>query len=165
MSGIRKKSVIFALILIFIFIIILFGNKIRPKTVVSDNPVGQIKKVSANNVVQNDKIEKMRFQRNNDRREIISKLSDTVNNAAADEISRQDASKKINEIYDNSLKESLCEDLIKLKGYKNALVYINLNSVDVFVCSENMSENDIIIIHDIILNKTSINNIKIVAVE
>lgn len=165
MIVIRKKYIILAIIVIFVTVVMLFGSKIKQKTVLSDYPIGQLKKVSANNVVHIDKFADMRASRDKIRKDVVSKLNDTVNNAAADDTSRGNASQKISEIYDCQLKENECEEMIKLKGYKDVLVSICENSVDVSVVADDLTQNDIVIIQDIIINKTSNNNIKIVAVK
>lgn len=164
MFVIKKKHFIAFIIVIFAVITILFSTKNDFKKSSADYPVGQVKKVSGEGVIKSSKFDELRKERENARKDVIENLNDVINNAAADITSRHNASDKINEICDLSLKENVCEELIKLKGYSDVIVFIDKDSVNVYVDTENLKSEDVIIIKDIITDKTNNNNIKIVAV-
>lgn len=161
---IRKKYFFIFIITIFAIITVLFGTNNDNKKSTVDYSVGQVKKVSGEGVVKKSKFDELRNERDNTRKNVIESLNDVINNAAADTTSRQNASDKINEICDLSLKENVCEELIKIKGYKDVIVFIDKDSVNVSVDIENLKSEDVTIIKDIITDKTNNNNIKIVAV-
>ena len=161
---IRKKYFFIFIITIFAIITVLFGTNNDNKKSTVDYSVGQVKKVSGEGVVKKSKFDELRNERDNTRKNVIESLNDVINNAAADTTSRQNASDKIKEICDLSLKENVCEELIKIKGYKDVIVFIDKDSVNVSVDIENLKSEDVTIIKDIITDKTNNNNIKIVAV-
>ena len=139
---IRKKYFFIFIITIFAIITVLFGTNNDNKKSTVDYSVGQVKKVSGEGVVKKSKFDELRNERDNTRKNVIESLNDVINNAAADTTSRQNASDKINEICDLSLKENVCEELIKIKGYKDVIVFIDKDSVNVSVDIENLKSED-----------------------
>ena len=86
MIVVRKKYIIFSLIAFFALIVVFFGSYINSDFASNDYPIGQVQKVSTNTVNKSNVFEQIRVERENKRKEIISKLNDTINNVAIDEI-------------------------------------------------------------------------------
>lgn len=116
---------------------------------------------------ENDYFSESRLSRQKARDEAISILKQTTDNESASEKDKTEASKQITVLADNTVKEARIESLIKAKGYKDCVVFINENDVNVIVAGAGESEfsaGDASKIKDIVISETSLtaNNIKIV---
>lgn len=97
-----------------------------------------------------------RLSRQKARDEAISILKQTAESSAADAKAKEEANQQISALADNSVKESRIESLIKAKGYKEAVVFLNQDGVSVIVASpaNGLSAADAAKIRDIVLGET-----------
>ncbi len=129
-------------------------------------PIGSTVLVSGENIRQSE-FDNIKSKKAKDREQAIKILNDIINNSAASEKSRTEAADKVNKIADVSVKESDAESIIISKGYKDAIVYITDNAINVTVKADKLNQNDISKIRDVVSEQTNNanNNIKIVAVD
>ena len=105
-----------------------------------------------------------KMEKENARSKALEILNQTATNESFDEETRKNAQNKILDLASNSEKEAIIENIAVAKGYEYISVYIDGESVDVIVEKKDFSENDVLIIKDIITEQLNIgpNNIKIV---
>ena len=77
-----------------------------------------------------------------------------INSNKIDDNQKQDFAKGILEIQQRIEKESAAEDMIKAKGFKEAYVRIDDETVDVVVQSDDLTEQQAAQIEDIVKRKT-----------
>ena len=91
--------------------------------------------------------------------------------AAADEKATQEAideaNKKTQQIAADTLTESTIENLVKAKGYKDCVAFINSNSVSVVISAtgEGLQNSDIAKVKDIVMEETGLSADKIKIME
>ena len=81
-------------------------------------------------------------------------LTEMINSNKIDDSQKQDFAKGILEIQQRIEKESAAEDMIKAKGFKEAYVRIDDETVDVVVQSDDLNEQQAAQIEDIVKRKT-----------
>lgn len=120
-----------------------------------------------NATITNSYFAEAKISRETSRSQAIETLTAIVDNQNADAESKSTAQKKIIELATATDKENTCENLIKAKGYQEAVVFINGGVVNVTVKTEGLSQTDSAKIQEIITSQTSIStkNIKIVEVK
>ena len=131
-------------------------------------PIGEAKLVSASPVTDaenDDYFKKTRINRETQRAAGIDLLNETINNTSSSPESKKQAEDKLASLSDNMEKEANCEGLIIAKGYKDCIVYIGEESINVVVKNDNeLTSADTAKIRDIVYEQCKNNNIKIVAV-
>lgn len=132
-------------------------------------PIGEAKLVSTTPVADDendDYFKKTRINRETQRAGSIDLLNETINNSSSSPESKKQAEDKLVIISENMEKEANCEGLIIAKGYKDCIVYIGDESINVVVKKDNeLTSADTAKIRDIIYEQCMNNNIKIVAVK
>jgi stage III sporulation protein AH len=132
-------------------------------------PIGEARLVSTSPVgddENNDYFKKTRINRETQRAGSIDLLNETINNSSSSPESKKQAQDKLVIISENMEKEANCEGLIIAKGYKDCIVYIGDESINVVVKNDNeLTSADTAKIRDIIYEQCMNNNIKIVAVK
>ncbi len=169
----RKRNFIIAVLVIFFLISLTicrlfeFEKSASVETSQGQNiPIGSTVLVSGENISESQ-FDSLKNKKAKDREQAIRVLNDIINNSAASEKSRTEAADKVNKIADISVDESDAESIIISKGYKDAIVYITDNAINVTVKADKLNQNDISKIRDVVSEHTnnSNNNIKIVAVD
>lgn len=100
-----------------------------------------------------------RLSRQKARDEAISILKKTVDNPSSSEKDKTQANEKISELAENSVKESRVESLIKAKGYKEVVVFLNDKGVTIIVSTPQagFSAADAAKIKDVVIGETGAN--------
>lgn len=98
-----------------------------------------------------------------EREKMISLLNEIINNQMSDETNRKTAGDAKMKLIDTMNKEKIIENLIKAKGFEDALVFITDNSVNVIVETEKLTDSDMAKILDIVMRETNVpfNNVKV----
>ncbi len=168
----KRNFIISVLVIAFLISLIIsslfnFVKTDSVKTNQSQNlPTGATVLVGGEAILESE-FDVIKSKKTKDREQSIKILNDVINNSAASEKSRSDAAEKVNKIAENTIKESNAESIIISKGYKDAVVYISENCINVTVKCTELNPNDITKIRDVVsehINNTN-NNIKIVAVD
>lgn len=104
----------------------------------------------------------------NDRDVIRSKALEILNNTIKDvdvsEETQKAAEERILEIASNIETEVECEKILAAKGFKDSVVFISDDVVNVTIAKKIDSKDEIVKINDVIYEQTGNNNIKIVEV-
>ena len=79
---------------------------------------------------------------------------DIINNDGMDEVSVTSATDAYVKLTEDMEKESEAEILLDVNGYKNAIVSISGDNVDVIVCAETLTDTDRARIEDTVVRKT-----------
>ncbi|MBD5096750.1 MAG: SpoIIIAH-like family protein [Lachnospiraceae bacterium] len=79
---------------------------------------------------------------------------DIINNDGMDEVSVASATDAYVKLTEDMEKESEAEILLDVNGYKNAIVSISGDNVDVIVCAETLTDTDRARIEDTVVRKT-----------
>ena len=79
---------------------------------------------------------------------------DIINNDGMDEASVASATDAYVKLTEDMEKESVAEILLDVNGYKNAIVSISGDNVDVIVCAETLTDTDRARIEDTVVRKT-----------
>lgn len=108
-----------------------------------------------------------RMNRESSRSKSIEMLNSIVNNSNSDADSKKQAQDEIMKLAAITDKETTAENLIRAKGFEDAVVYLSDNMVNVTVKSDSLSSSDMAKIQEITTSQTgiSIKNIKIVEVK
>ncbi len=99
------------------------------------------------------------------RSKAVDLLKSIINNSASSQEAKAKAEEQMIDISRNIEAEGNIENLIKAKGFENAIVFINDGCVTVTVKSDGLTASETAKIKDIILGEIKNNNIKIVEVK
>lgn len=95
-----------------------------------------------------------RLNTNIERERIISLLNEIINNEYTTEETRKKANEEKMKLIDAINKEKIIENLIKSKGFDDALALITDHSVSIIVESEKISDSEMAKILDIVVRET-----------
>jgi len=98
--------------------------------------------------------EEVRATINMDRNQVISMLTDVIEESKEGSQERNDATQQKLKIIDYMNKEKVIENLIKNKGFTDALVLMTDNSVNVTVNKQEITQSDVAKICDIVMRET-----------
>lgn len=116
-------------------------------------------------VVVNGYFSEARMEREIKRDESIDTLLELINADGADVVAKEVAQEQIQEIADYTEKEVTMENMIKAKGYEDAVVFMGENLVSVAVFSTGLNEVDAAVISDIATSVTGYTADKVNIVE
>lgn len=104
-----------------------------------------------------------RFERESTRTKEIDQIKSVVGSAKEGSKDLADAQKKLLEVTNTMEKELAVEQLIKAKGFKDAVLLINGTSYNVIIAKKDLSKEEVAIITEIVKRETGseINYIKI----
>jgi stage III sporulation protein AH len=104
-----------------------------------------------------------RLNMNLEREKMISLLNEMINNDRTDATNRKAAGDEKMKLIDVMSKEKIVENLVKAKGFEEALVFITDYSANIIVEKEKLNNADVAKILDIVIRETkfSAENIKI----
>lgn len=131
-------------------------------------PIGEAVSVSADpnkTEYKEDYFKTAKINKETERAKAVDMLNATINSSDVTPEAKSQAETMLNNISKNIEIEMISEEMIKSKGYTDAVVYISDSSVNAVVKCSEMTAADSAKIHDIIFEQTGNNNIKIVAVE
>jgi len=106
-----------------------------------------------------------RLEREVGRSKSIETFNKIINNENADEASRQSAEEGILTLADNTELETNIENLIKARGFEDAVCYIHQGQASVVVKAESLDEASVAVISEIVTQETGITTEKIKVVE
>ncbi|MBE7030775.1 MAG: SpoIIIAH-like family protein [Ruminococcaceae bacterium] len=129
---------------------------------VQEEPVGQVQMVDG--VENGDYFAACRVNRESVRAKSLEILNATINNANSSQEAKEQAQEKIMVISKNVETEGNIENLIKAKGFADAVVFIAEDSVTVTVRAQGLTAPETARIKDIVSEHAKENNIKIVEV-
>ncbi len=98
-----------------------------------------------------------------EREKMVVLLNEIINNEKTDDDNRKAANDAKMKLIDYMSKEKVIENLIKAKGFEEALVFITDNSVNVIIEAEKLTDSDVAKILDIVITETKVDikNVKI----
>lgn len=106
-----------------------------------------------------------RLERESGRSKSIETFNEIINNVNTDAVSKESAQRGILEMADNTETETAIENLIKARGFADAVCYINNGQANVVVKAESLDEMQVALITEIVAEQTSIPPEKIKVVE
>ncbi|HML37494.1 MAG TPA: SpoIIIAH-like family protein [Bacillota bacterium] len=98
--------------------------------------------------------EETRATINMDRNQVISMLTDVIEETKAGSAEQNNATQQKLKIIDYMNKEKVMESLIKNKGFTDALVLMTDNSVNVVINKQEVTQSDVAKICDIVMRET-----------
>ena len=130
-------------------------------------PAGKMGEAQLVSAPMTDYFADARISRENARSTTISRLNEIVENTSVDMETKKQAQDDLLAIAGVADKEAAAENMIKAKGFADAVVYVSADTASVTVKAKDLSESDVAKIQDIVNSQTavSIKNIKIVEVE
>ncbi|MBQ8541030.1 MAG: SpoIIIAH-like family protein [Clostridia bacterium] len=114
---------------------------------------------------ETDFFSRARLERESGRSKSIETFNEIINNENTDVTSKETAQRGILEMADNTETETAIENLIKARGFADAVCYINNSQANVVVKAESLDEMQVSIITEIVTEQTSIPPEKIKVVE
>lgn len=98
-----------------------------------------------------------------EREKMVGLLNEIINNEKTDEPNRKAANDEKMKLVEIMGKEKIIENLIKSKGFEEALVFITDNSANIIVETEKLTDSDVAKILDIVMREIKVptENIKI----
>lgn len=162
----KRKQVIASALVVMIGIAGYLNYKYDDETATATNEletanIGQVQMVSGTQ----DYFSNSRLNREDARAKAIDLLKDTIANENVSEDTKNDAQKQILDIAKNIESEENIESIIIAKGFSDAVVFINGESVTVTVKTSELTAVDTAKIKDVVMEYINTNNIKIVEVE
>lgn len=112
-----------------------------------------------------DFFSRARLERESGRSKSIETFNEIINNVNTDAASKETAQRGILEMADNTEIETAIENLIKARGFEDAVCYINNSQANVVVKAESLDEMQVAVITEIVTEQTSIPPEKIKVVE
>lgn len=106
-----------------------------------------------------------RMERESSRGKSIETFNSIINNENADAASKESAEQGILNLADNTETESAIENLIKARGFQDAVCYIRGGQANVVIKAESLDEAQVALISEIVTEQTSIPTEKIKVVE
>ncbi len=110
-----------------------------------------------------DKFAEARLNRQNSRDEAIELLDDVLESVEADAEAKKEAVEQASVIAQNILKETNVENLLKAKGYEESVAYLSDDQCSV-VASGQLTDSDMLIIQEIVMEQTGLTADKIIIV-
>ncbi len=134
---------------------------------VSEGYMGEAKLVGnmGEEAYEDDFFSSARLERESGRSKSIETFNAIINNENTDTTSKMTAQQGILELADNTETESAIENLIKARGFEDAVCYINNSQANVVVKAESLDEAQVALITEIVTEQTSIPSEKIKVVE
>lgn len=115
--------------------------------------------------VEEDFFSSARLNRETGRSKSIETFNSVINNENADDESKKSAQSGILELADNTETETTIENLIKSRGFEDAVCYINNSRANIVVKAESLDEAQVAVITEIVTEQTNIPPEKIKVVE
>ncbi len=114
---------------------------------------------------KDDSFASYRLEREKTRSRVKEELEKSISNPNLSEDAKKTAEARLDELITAAQIETSAEAILKSKGFEDAVVFVNGDSVNVTVKSDGLSTNDTAKIIDAVYELTKNNNIKIVEVE
>lgn len=116
-------------------------------------------------VAGDDYFASARLSREKARDESVEMLQKVVSGASETDVAKQTAVSQANTIAQDIVKETEIENLIKAKGFADCVAFLQNGECSVVVKTKSNSQNDAIVIRDIVSDQTGISYDKIKIVE
>lgn len=116
-------------------------------------------------VAGDDYFTSARLSREKARDEAVETLQKIINGSNQTDTAKQTATSQANVIAKNIVKEAEIENLIKAKGFEDCVVFLQDDECSVVVKTKSNSQNDAIVIRDIVSDQAGISYDKIKIVE
>ncbi len=136
----------------------------------SQKSLGEAKFVNGNVMKENtydteSVFAKCKLERDESRSENIDLLNNTINNVNASDDAKFQAEEMLIKISDTIEKEINIENIVRMKGFEDAMAFISDKNVTVTVKGEMLTEPQITQINDIVNEYIDTKNVKIVEVK
>lgn len=117
--------------------------------------------------VSGDYFSEARLSRQKARDEAVGILNKTIENQQTDEAAVASAGQAIEVMAQSAVKESRIENLIIAKGYKDCVVFINDNGVNVIISklADGLQDSDVARITEIVMDEAGVDASKIKIIE
>lgn len=112
---------------------------------------------SKENIESSTYIVDMKMTREKQRNELTEKLNEIINNPSTSDEAKVEASNMKVDLVKASDKELQIENLLLAKGYKEAIVYMNEDKINVVVNMKEITQNDANKIFDIVSSQSGVN--------
>ncbi len=127
-----------------------------------DMALGEARLVSGTNIAKTDYFSSSRVERDTGRSKATESLREVAENPGSSEEAKKEAEMLLLDMASRMEKESAAEAEIKAKGFSDAVVYINTDSVTVVVKAEGaLSAADAVKIQEIVIRITGADSSKI----
>ncbi len=138
-------------------------NKLEKELNTNNNSNEPGTAVFVNNILDSTYFVQAKLDREQARAKQKDMLTEIINNANVDKQQRAECANAMLDIQKRIEKETSAEAMIKAKGFNEAYVRIDDNTVDVVVSKEALSEAEMAQIEDIVVRKTgvTVDNIRI----
>ncbi len=157
MFVIKRKQIIIACLAVLVatagYLNFSYGRPSGSEEASSEN-IGEIHLV--NDERAGDFFEAARLEREVSRASVQETLSAIIENEESEETSKAVAEEEVIKTAKLSEKETVCESLIKAKGYEDAVVFINEDKVNAVIKSGDLTPEDATKIAEIITEQTGI---------
>ena len=113
--------------------------------------IGDATLVNSNDVVaEGEYFIKSKLERENMYSQSIETYEKILNSSNSNETQKQTATQEIKRISDEKNKIMICENLIKTKGFKNVIIFVNEGSISVIIDSKEIKQEEIAQIQNIV---------------
>ena len=120
--------------------------------------IGDATLVNSSDVVSEDEyFIKSKFERENMYSQSIETYEKILNSSNSNETQKQTATQEIKRISDEKNKIMICENLIKTKGFKNVIIFVNEGSISVIIDSKEIKQEEIAQIQNIVSRELNCN--------
>ena len=110
----------------------------------------EINIVETNTVSINEYFIKSKLDREQMHSQMLETYENVLNSSNSSETQKQSATEEIKKINDIKNKIMICENLISIKGFTDNIIFVNADSVNVIVGSENLKTEEIAQIQNIV---------------
>lgn len=146
------------------------GSAVSGKKTASAAPTGKnassaAKNTSAKTAETDDYFSQARLNRQKAQDEAKETMAKVLQDTKANTTAQKDAVAKAAAITQNLLKQADIETLVKAKGYKDCVVTLNNNQCSVIVKTKTNSQDDAVVIQDIVAGQTGLSFDKIRIIE
>ena len=141
-----------------------FGGKITVTDLEEPSDLSNGEDLTETSSMQSSFFRDYRFERKQERNKEIEYINSVLNNPASDPEMIREAQSQLLEITSNMETELAIENLIKAKGFNDAIVIIHKDNVNVIIDKAELVPEEVAMILDIVKRETEkdIDNIKII---
>lgn len=127
--------------------------------------LGEAQLVGSENVSDEDFFSQARIDREAGRSRSIETFNSIIENESADQAAKASAEQGVLELAQNTETETAIENLLRAKGFKDAVCYINNSMANVVVKTEALDSANVAIITEIVTEQSGIAQDKIKIME
>ncbi len=165
MMVVKKKQLVIAALAVVMGTAGYFGAKKGESAPTAQKYLGETQLVSSSDTADTDFFEQARIDREAGRSRSIETFNSLIENESADSEAKETAQRGMLTLAQNTETETAVENLLKARGFKDAVCYINGDMANIVVKTEALDAANAAVISEIVAEQSGISQDKIKIME